>query len=350
MTNQEEPAEGLPSAGPERVIFLRALQQFSDECETPELQPECPFSVDLPDGGRGCGEECMDILAQYGDLHSRGGGVDLGNGIVARRRQRQFRPRRGPEPGSRPFDAQAILARDQDSDRPIAAWSTVSLMRLLFDELSHSPVDAPPERTANIERSWEELERRGHNVQGYVRWGRGDVLATSIGIATVLRDLVRARERDERAAQPSTLREAPSGWAELLGRLTEPDPALEEALASMPDADRATTVRVMRAIRGPYAEVVTSWVRTASREDLIAWRPPIDPEEVLTLATIETVTRDDQATFEWLVDRSRIRISMSGPKSPSIGNGGTYTLRSWLHAQVLRCGRERSRIRTSRRR
>jgi hypothetical protein len=35
------PSEGLPSAGPERVIFLRALQQFSDDCEPPELQPMC---------------------------------------------------------------------------------------------------------------------------------------------------------------------------------------------------------------------------------------------------------------------------------------------------------------------
>jgi hypothetical protein len=78
LSDQEEPqSEGLPSAGLERVIFLRALQQFSDECETPELQPECPFSVDLPSGGRGCGEECMDLLAKFGDPYSRGGGSTL---------------------------------------------------------------------------------------------------------------------------------------------------------------------------------------------------------------------------------------------------------------------------------
>jgi hypothetical protein len=303
LTNQEEPqSEGLPSAGPERVIFLRALQQFSDECEMPELQPECPFSVDLPSGGRGCGEECMDILAQFGDSHSRGGGVDLGNGIVARRR-RQFRPRRGPEPGSRPFDAQAALARDQDSGRPIAAWSTVSLMKLLFDELSHSPVDAEAQRTANIESSWEELERRGHNVHGYVRWGRGRVIATSIEIATIFRDLEETRSSGEPAKPPRTLREAPLGWGDLLNRVGKHAPALEDALASMPEDERAKTRLVLRALTGPYAELTNAWVRTASRDDLLAWRPPSDPEEVLTLAAIETVTTEEQATFSWLVDR-----------------------------------------------
>jgi hypothetical protein len=75
------PSEGLPSSGPERVIFLRALQQFSDECQPPELQPLCPFSVELVDEGRGCAEECMDILAEHGDPRTLHAGVDLGNGM-----------------------------------------------------------------------------------------------------------------------------------------------------------------------------------------------------------------------------------------------------------------------------
>jgi hypothetical protein len=283
------------------VIFLRALQQFSDECETPDLQPECPFSIDLPGGGRGCGEECMDLLAQFGNSY-RGGGVDLGHGIVARRR-RQFRPRRGPEPGSRPFDAQAALARDNDSGRPITAWTTVSLMTVLFDELSHSPVDAEEQRTAHIEGSWEELEFRGHNVEGYVRWGRGRVIATSIEIATIFRDLERTRSSSESVEPPRTLREAPSGWADLLNQLGRHDPALDDALASLPEHERAKTSMVLRSLTGPYANLVSAWVRTASREDLIAWRPPSDPEEVLTLAAIETVAKDDKATFMWLADR-----------------------------------------------
>jgi hypothetical protein len=162
MSSSEGPPSGsLPSSGPERVIFLRALQQFSDECEPPELQPLCPFSVDLVGGGRGCAEECMDILAEHGDPRTLRAGVDLGNGIVAERRPvRKFRPRRGPEAGSRPFDAQGTMVLDRDSGRPVATWSTISLIKVLEQELSRSPVDAEPSRSTRIEDCSRELERR----------------------------------------------------------------------------------------------------------------------------------------------------------------------------------------------
>lgn len=58
--------ESLPSEGPEREIFLVALQQFSDRCDAPNLIAACPFSVDLPTGGRGCGEECEQLLDAHG--------------------------------------------------------------------------------------------------------------------------------------------------------------------------------------------------------------------------------------------------------------------------------------------
>jgi hypothetical protein len=303
-SSEGPPSEGLPSSGPERAIFLRALQQFSDECEPPELQPLCPFSVELADGGRGCAEECMDILAEHGGPRSLREGVDLGNGIVAERRPvRQFRPRRGPEAGSRPFDARATMVRDRDSGRPVATWSTISLMKVLEDELSHSPVDANPERNARIASCWQELERRGHDVQGYVRWGIGRFVATSVAIATVLPDLEDADEDEETDNPPVRLREAPAGWESLLAQVHEPDPSLDMAFASMPPEERVKAVRVMGALVGPFAELARAWVKIATQDDLIAWRPPSDPSEVLTLAAIEAVTKEERETYRWLVDR-----------------------------------------------
>ena len=306
-TSEGPPSEGLPSSGPERAIFLRALQQFSDECEPPELQPLCPFSVDLEGGGRGCAEECMDILAEYGDPRGLRAGVDLGNGIVAERRPiRRFRPRRGPEAGSRPFDAQGTMVRDRDSGRPVATWSTISLVKLLEEELSRSPVDAEPSRSARIEDCWRELERRGHNVEGYVRWGLGRFIATSVVIATVLPDLEDADEDDE--GQESTghsvrFREAPTGWVNLLDQMPSDDPSLERMFTSQPPEEAAKSRRVVGALIGPYAELTLAWVRTAIREDLIAWRAPSDPGAVLTLGTIESVAKEDRQTYRWLVDR-----------------------------------------------
>jgi hypothetical protein len=80
------------------------------------------------------------------------------------------------------------------------------------------------------------------------------------------------------------------------------DPALDDRLASLPEDERAKITMVLRALAGPYSELVNAWVRTVSREDLIAWTPPSNPEEVLTLGAIETVTRDDKANFRWMVD------------------------------------------------
>jgi hypothetical protein len=44
-----------------------------------------------------------------------------------------------------PLDARATMVRDRDSGRPVATWSTISLLKVLEDELSHSPVDADQE-------------------------------------------------------------------------------------------------------------------------------------------------------------------------------------------------------------
>jgi hypothetical protein len=54
----------LPAAGPERLIFVRALREFSNNCLPPHLEPRCPFFRVGPDGPY-CFEECMDLLAVY---------------------------------------------------------------------------------------------------------------------------------------------------------------------------------------------------------------------------------------------------------------------------------------------
>src|SRR6266508_366676 len=197
----------------------------------------------------------MDILAAHGDPRTSGTGVDLGNGLVAERRPvRKFRPRRGPEAGSRPFDAQGTMVRDRDSGRPVATWSTISLIKVLEEELSHSPIDAEPSRSTRIEDCWRELERRGHNVQGYVRWGLGQFIATSVVIATVLPDLEHAdddNESEESTSHSGRLREAPAGWANLLDQMPNRDPSLERVFASKgsPLGDLAVCHEYRRAAR-----------------------------------------------------------------------------------------------------
>lgn len=55
----------LPSGGPERTLFLRALREYSTSCTPPELTPGCPFFRVDPTIGPWCREECMDVLGRY---------------------------------------------------------------------------------------------------------------------------------------------------------------------------------------------------------------------------------------------------------------------------------------------
>jgi hypothetical protein len=198
------------------------------------------------------------------------------------------------------------MVRDRDSGRPVATWSTISLVKVLEEELSHSPVDAEPGRSTRIEDCWRELERRGHNAEAYIRWGFGTFIATSVLIATVLPDLENADEDDrgEKSTRHSgSLREAPVGWVSLLDQMPSDDPSLERMFTSQPPEEAAKSRRVVGALIGPYAELTLAWVRTAIREDLIAWQPPSDPGEVLTLGTIESIAKEERQAYRWLVDR-----------------------------------------------
>lgn len=298
MTHQSDPLlQPLPSEGAERTIFIRALQQFSDDCQPPDLHAHCPFSVDVPTGGRGCAEECMDILAKYGDPFSLSEAIDLGNGIAALRRRPKSRPRRGPEAGSRPFDARAILARDRDSDRSITTWSTVSLMTILVEQITRSPGQSGPNRTYNIKMCWKELERRDHDVVSYIRWGIGRAVATNIVLAIFSPYLdVKGHEA------LSTVREIPPGWKDLLDMVDKPEDPLDSVDTS-PDEARERNRRIASSMKGPFAELTLTWARTASIDDLIAWKPPADPQEVTNPVDPGGTPDEREATFQWLVER-----------------------------------------------
>jgi hypothetical protein len=83
------------------------------------------------------------------------------------------------------------------------------------------------------------------------------------------------------------------------------------------------------ALVGPFATLAYSWAKTASREDLIAWRPPGDPQEVLTLGSIETVSKDERATHRWIVERFTITYLSDWSKE------SLYHEWRYLHAELV---------------
>lgn len=157
----------LPSEGPEKDIFLRALRDYSENCTPPALTPGCPFAIDIGPGRRGCGEECMDMLAEY-KAPDPVDEIQLGKGLAIR--PRLPRPRRGPTPRPRPFDAGELELVDRD--RPPAEWRAASLLRALMDKLASPPPadeEGRTKRRDEIGHVLEELERRAFDIEALVR-------------------------------------------------------------------------------------------------------------------------------------------------------------------------------------
>ena len=96
-------SEPLAENSGEREMFLRALREYSDSCEAPQLTADCPFSKKTTEGAWICGEECLDILGR----HKAPDGSDIielsGGYQIARRRQPRHRVGAGGL--VRPFDA-----------------------------------------------------------------------------------------------------------------------------------------------------------------------------------------------------------------------------------------------------
>ena len=182
----------LPESGPEREIFLKALRLFSDECEPPDLIAECPFSIDLPGGGRGCGEECIDLLNRYGVPRSTGG-IPIGNSEVAAHPMGRPRRPKSHVSSGKPFDAAECFYRDSD-DPDRSTWATVSLLYALRSTyLPTSDALLDPYRSEKLSAAAGELRRRRFNVDELLRCGLRLRLASTLAIATVMPDLLAAQ-------------------------------------------------------------------------------------------------------------------------------------------------------------
>ena len=212
----------LPDSGSEREIFLQALRLFSDECEPPDLIAECPFSIDLPGGGRGCGEECLELLGRFNVSRSIGG-VPLGSSEVTA--HSMGRPRRSKSSANslKPFDAAESFYRDSDdSDR--STWGTISLLfalKSMYLPTQESLLD--PDRSEKLAAAATELRRRRIEVDELLRCGLRSRLSHTLSLATVIPDLVAAQpprsdSEDEPTHAPEVAPPPPAGWSELLDK------------------------------------------------------------------------------------------------------------------------------------
>jgi hypothetical protein len=254
----------LPEGGKERRIFLVALQEYRDSCLPPELTPDCPFYT-WTANGPACGEQCLDLLAMHG-RNDAPDPIDLGDGIAVVRSRPPRRPRRGPSPDDKPFDAREIFLSNEH--RPHADRPTVALI-VELDELINQPPtrwsDAD-ERAYDIRTARDQLHKRGFDVEALIRYGLGSKLSMNITVNVLLpmmeEEVLRPMIEAGKSIPP-----ADGDWQKYF------DAAFAADTGSV-DANR--TARLNYAFLG-FLDRIRTWLTYADIDDIIMWTvPPLD--------------------------------------------------------------------------
>lgn len=290
--------DALPADGPLREIFLRALRDFSDNCEAPQLTPACPFSLEVGGGIRGCGEECIEILSTY---NAPPGLEDdnVGGGLRFVRR-RPPRRRTGPDHGLRAFDAAEI--RMSDEGRPVDMRQSVSLIAELRQLLFAVAVDDADKqsRLQRIEQVAAVLEDRGFPMAQLIAGGLGSSVALMLSVVLTLPDNF----------EDATLREAASHL-----RASWSAAGLRIDFESGVDGAPPNRVRLLEihqhlqgwAVRAPLAELAT-WV-PAEPIDGLAVDLDVNEEGAWLLDRFSSTYLDNwkvsslHAEWEWISGR-----------------------------------------------
>lgn len=198
----------------------------------------------------------MDLLADY-NAPDPIDEIQLGKGLAIR--PRLPRPRRGPTPRPRPFDAGELHLVDRD--RPLTEWRAASLLRALMDKLAIPPPadeEGRTKRRNEIGHILEELERRAFDIEAMIRnlgpamiiggvmvsvvapimmAASGETPDELTGLSPALRDqwgdlvFADARTYDERIGQAATSGPAwaRSAMASAVKRVAQLDKCLSEA-------------------------------------------------------------------------------------------------------------------------
>lgn len=288
----------LPNDGPEREVLLVALARMSELCEPPNLIQECPFSVDLPAGGRGCGAECEVVLAA--ELSPRRTDLILGESGLAARQRPNLGANRSKKTldHERAFDAKETYYRDS-STLPVRRWSTVALMVALKEIGLADPDERKPGAEDILGDCVAELVRRGFDVDTHLRPYFAQRMALAI-TATVAG--VTALGRPPKA---SSVVERLIAWRDSMRRFEVPErpvagtELVPQGFRLSPDLRQMLEFTLI----GDFAKHVQEQTRASSIWELFAW--DIGPEmrhDPFPHAPADS-EQDQQNVAIWLFDR-----------------------------------------------
>ena len=290
----------------ENELVLRSLREYSESCEAPELIPECPFSIEIGQNERGCGEECMDLLGKHEAPrpHRR---TEIGTGLVISRPMRP-RPRRSGEFEGRPFDAKEVYLQDSENSAP-HRWRLPALLYAIKETTQTPPNDNTPvvERQDHIGDLLDSLAQCGITTRSLVDpWIRQHASRAIFGRAY-------AQWLSNRTSQTNPVVES---WVQLLDEVVPREIALSSTSAIRdPDNADAALNSLMRA--------TLSWSQSAPLTEIIGWTPPSNLETAEN-GTVGVATSD----ANWLFDRFTVTY---------LDDWSTASLRSewqYLHGEL----------------
>jgi len=240
--------------GKDRQIFIEALKDYSDNCVPPTLTPGCPF-FEITVTGPSCGEQCHDLLAAHGSDRESTSALNLGFGLFAHER-RPRRSRRGPEPSSRPYDAQRLYLRDRE--RPTDSRHTVSLLIELETRLKTPPwfADDLEERQYLIRAAFTELVRRGFSADDLLAALSRRVTTVMVAFMAATLVIETVTPKEEQAGLPQIGTE----W-------------INARKLFHVDTDGTTERKMLGAITAATSllDAAVRWASSLSLEELTAW-------------------------------------------------------------------------------
>ena len=254
--------KSLPSDGRERRLLVTALRSYSYCCVPGDLHRDCPFAIRTRDG-LGCGEECLDLLANLDDPNEPVG-VALGLGIRIAPMLRP-RARRGPSPDTMPFDSRQHFL--EELSLPVVRRSPASLFIGMMDELGEPPPADPSQRAKRaltIQEIVSDLYRRGFDVEVLLREAFVPVIASMTASWVIVRIVT-----GEDAAQDWSYAER-SGWATLV--LDTDD--LSKTTSAIRAKGHDGIQKAIESTLGTGRSKIENWMATLPIDDLIAWVVP----------------------------------------------------------------------------
>lgn len=272
-------ASDLPNDPRVREILLRALREYSENCEPPGLTPDCPYSIETKDPGvMGCGEECMDLLGKYNAPRPR---EEVEHGVgVSIRRSRRPRARRPQEPHAKPYDARQVYLEDKASGPP-PRWRLAAILVELFEVATTPPSTdtyQAGKRQAYIDELIRLAEGRGLDFETHVL----HTLRFDVGSA-IFANLPRSTSDNAPARCPDHM----SSWSSWVGEVLEAS-----------DPSQPTTAHGAR--HDPLLPATMHWAHTADAHALLAWTPPTLPP---ASAVSDASARKPDADGRWIVTR-----------------------------------------------